>query len=498
MDADVAAEMEHDDYRASRFVRDGDVVIDVGAYNGAFAAFVKRHAPGARLVSVEPMPSNFEALRANVGDDVTVEQVAVAGHDGRLQLFDYGPDASACHSIFDLGVKGAVAVEVEAVTLGTLLARHALDHVRLLKLDCQGAEFEIIPATPPEVLQRFDYIAMEVHDAIAKTGEMLGEVPGARQRRAALYRHLRRTHVPIVGGRMDAIQVWARHDLVPREARLRALRADARVQASELSRRVGWPTVYRTSVLARLTAIHYLGAIADFGAIVRGIAQMPRYLRDRRRYQQLAGAEPLQRVNDNPQLHDRRPTTAYDPHYLHQDAWAAREIFARRPERHVDIGSRTTFVAGLAAFVEVVFVDIRPLDAEVPNLTSVAGDVRALPFSNGELESVSCLHVAEHIGLGRYGDELDPGGTRTAARELSRVLAPGGRLLFSLPVGMPRTAFNAHRIHDPLEVVALFPDLELVQFAAVDDQGRFHEAAEPADYVGARWSCGLYAFTRAA
>jgi predicted RNA methylase len=72
MDADIAAEMERDDYLVSRFVRDGDVVVDIGAYNGSFAAFVKRHAPAARLVSVEPMPSNFEALRANVGSDVAL------------------------------------------------------------------------------------------------------------------------------------------------------------------------------------------------------------------------------------------------------------------------------------------------------------------------------------------------------------------------------------------------------------------------------------------
>src|SRR2546430_12288402 len=48
------------------------------------------------------------------------------------------------------------------------------------------------------------------------------------------------------------------------------------------------------------------------------------------------------------------------------------------------------------------------------------------PFGDLELSSVSCLHVAEHIGLGRYGDAIDPLGTRKAIGELARVLAVDG------------------------------------------------------------------------
>src|SRR5207253_10606962 len=67
----------------------------------------------------------------------------------------------------------------------------------------------------------------------------------------------------------------------------------------------------------------------------------------------------------------------------------------------------------------------------------------SLPFADRSVESLSCLHVAEHVGLGRYGDELDPEGTVKAARELQRVVAPAGRLYFALPVGRPRTEFRS-------------------------------------------------------
>src|SRR5205823_1724620 len=160
-------------------------------------------------------------------------------------------------------------------------------------------------------------------------------------------------------------------------------------------------------------------------------------------------------------------------HYTYQDAWAAREIFRRQPARHVDIGSRISFVAGLAAFVPVTFIDLRPLEVEIPGLESRRGSILALPYDDESLESVSTLHVAEHIGLGRYGDPLDPGGIEKAAAELQRVLAPGGFLYFSVPVGRAHTAFNAHRVLDPEAVVQLFPSLCLDGFAGVDDDGAF-------------------------
>ena len=109
---------------------------------------------------------------------------------------------------------------------------------------------------------------------------------------------------------------------------------------------------------------------------------------------------------------------------------------------------------------------------------------------------MSCLHVAEHIGLGRYGDPLDPAGTRKAAGELQRVLAPGGQLLFSLPVGRPRVDFNAHRVHDPHRVRALFPELELAEFAGVDDAGRFARDRTLDELADQTYACGMFRLVR--
>lgn len=234
---------------------------------------------------------------------------------------------------------------------------------------------------------------------------------------------------------------------------------------------------------------------------VRAAAVVPggaRYIRDRRAYAALPGAEPMRWRDAFPKVADRVLTTPYDAHYLPQDTWAARRVAEHGPDRHVDIGSRVELACFLTAVTRVAFVDIRPLDAGIEDLESIAGSVLALPFADRSLSSVSCLHVAEHIGLGRYGDPLDPAGTRKAIAELQRVTAAGGQLLFSLPVGRPRLCFNAHRIHDPREIAALFDELELVEFAGVDDDGVFQRHRAVEELADARYACGMYRLIRPA
>ena len=95
----------------------------------------------------------------------------------------------------------------------------------------------------------------------------------------------------------------------------------------------------------------------------------------------------------------------------------------------------------------------RPLLADLDNFDSKKGTILSMPFKDNSIPSLSCLHVAEHIGLGRYGDPLDPLGTKKTTKELSRVLVPNGNLYFSVPIGKPRLCFNAHRIHSTQQII---------------------------------------------
>ncbi|MFL5580746.1 MAG: DUF268 domain-containing protein [Gemmatimonadaceae bacterium] len=186
-------------------------------------------------------------------------------------------------------------------------------------------------------------------------------------------------------------------------------------------------------------------------------------------------------------------------HYFHQDLWAARQLRARGVTRHVDVGSRLDgFVAHVLPFCEVEYVDIRPLDVPVEGLTVRTGSILALPHASDSVESLSCLHVIEHIGLGRYGDPIDPDGHVRAARELSRVLAPGGVLLLGTPVGRERLCFDAHRVFDPSTVLGMFDGLELVEFAFIDDHGNGVSAAGVDAARRCEFGCGLFVFRKPA
>jgi len=240
----------------------------------------------------------------------------------------------------------------------------------------------------------------------------------------------------------------------------------------------------------------FVTPVIDVDRLVAAPRGYGRFARDLRRYRELAPGEEISLAEAYPQIHDRLPRSSFDAHYFHQDTWAARRVAELGPDRHVDVGSRVDYVGFLTSITEVTFVDIRPLEVDVEGLTSVAGSVLDMPFEDRSLTSLSCLHVAEHVGLGRYGDPLDPEGTLKAAAELQRVLAPGGQLLFSVPVGRPRTCFNAHRIHAPEEVVEMFPALELKEFAGVDDGGVFRRHRQPAELSGERYGCGLFHLVR--
>ncbi len=82
-------------------------------------------------------------------------------------------------------------------------------------------------------------------------------------------------------------------------------------------------------------------------------------------------------------------------------------------------------------------------------------------------------------------------------RALERVLAPGGRLYFSVPCGRERVEFNAHRVFAPQTILESFSGLRVVSFSAVGDDGNYYENADPVDVARCEWGCGLFEFTKA-
>lgn len=227
-----------------------------------------------------------------------------------------------------------------------------------------------------------------------------------------------------------------------------------------------------------------------------------RFIRDWRLFKSAGG---IAQIGDFwPCLFDRRSHTGIDAHYFYQSLWAFRKIHDRNIRTHVDVGSQVQFVGLLTTITRVVFLDIRPLSIGIPKYQGLASSVVALPFGDRSIHSLSSLHVIEHIGLGRYGDPIDPNGSAKAAQEIVRVLAPGGRAYISVPVGRPRVQFNGQRVFAAADVIKLFDGLNLVEMAMVDASGQFHDDVKPesADISevgqGSDFGLGLFALQKAA
>lgn len=186
-------------------------------------------------------------------------------------------------------------------------------------------------------------------------------------------------------------------------------------------------------------------------------------------------------------------------HYFLQDLWAAQHVHRFAQEKHIDIGSSIQgFVAHVASFMPIEYVDIRPLESHVPNLTCRQGSVLALPYPDNSVHSLSCLHVIEHIGLGRYGDSINPDGWRQGLIEIQRVLAPGGQLLLGTPCGTPCVQFNAHRVFDPRHIIHALNELKLEEFSLIEDDHarKWIPNCSPSQSQNLSFGCGLFRFTK--
>lgn len=198
-----------------------------------------------------------------------------------------------------------------------------------------------------------------------------------------------------------------------------------------------------------------------------------------------------------PIFFQRREST-FDRHYVYQAYWASKIIkeHSASIKFHTDISSNVSYVVQLSAFIPVHFIEYNPPKINLPDITLVKGDLLNLPFEDETLQSISCMHVLEHIGLGRYGDPIDPLGMKKACLQLTKKLSIGGHLLVSFPVGRPRVVFNAHRVLHPVDILEYFPGLTLKKFAMVGDLGGLVIDCNPEHALGMNFACGMYCFTK--
>ena len=155
-------------------LKENDTIVDIGGHIGVFAVYAAQFAKNGRVIAFEPMVDNYKLLLSNLElngiKNVTVENIAIGKEDGFFRLYirpktlkkgevAYNSGGHSFHLIKDSNVH----VDVPTVSFDTLVNKYNLDKIDFLKMDCEGAEFDILFNASEESLSKISKLAMECH-----------------------------------------------------------------------------------------------------------------------------------------------------------------------------------------------------------------------------------------------------------------------------------------------------------------------------------------------
>ena len=146
----------------------GATIVDIGANAGYFSLFAAAKFPNSRIFSYEPVPVNYKQLKRhrdlNSSQRIKCYPQAVAGVNGEISLsVDENDSFTTSATMFRAANSAEQSLRVPCVSLQTVMDGNGIKKCDLLKMDCEGAEYDILYNCPVDYLQSIDQIAMEVH-----------------------------------------------------------------------------------------------------------------------------------------------------------------------------------------------------------------------------------------------------------------------------------------------------------------------------------------------
>ena len=154
--------------KVSTPVRPDWTIVDIGAALGDYAIWAARQLTSGKVIAVEPFPRSVKLLRENLKlnlvNNVEVAETALGGQDGQSGLQIVTGQAVQHSTAATISAGGTLSVGVRS--LGSFFQEARIEHCDYLKIDCEGAEYDILFNCSQSELKKIDRICMEVHDAI--------------------------------------------------------------------------------------------------------------------------------------------------------------------------------------------------------------------------------------------------------------------------------------------------------------------------------------------
>jgi len=168
MDAAVLAEVFLENcYVAGLDLPDRPIIVDIGGYIGDFALYAVKRLKASKVVVCEPSPRNWSFLTKNIANKhcedriAAVNRAVTAGEDVFMNV--NVPDRNQA-TVSAYGESTSERTRIPGISLASLVEDHGLKEIDLLKIDCEGGEYEILATTPSEVLHSIQNIVFECHE----------------------------------------------------------------------------------------------------------------------------------------------------------------------------------------------------------------------------------------------------------------------------------------------------------------------------------------------
>ena len=149
-------------------IEPGWTVLDIGAGIGDFTILAARTAPQGHVYAFEPFPESFALLRQNVdrnrASNTQLFPTAATGRPRTLTLDASSGEPLMVESIDANAEDAGDGPNIASTTLDEFVNQHGIDRIDLLKLDCEGAEYDILLNSPAATIACIQRIAMEYHD----------------------------------------------------------------------------------------------------------------------------------------------------------------------------------------------------------------------------------------------------------------------------------------------------------------------------------------------